>query len=60
VFTGRRVNNPRKEEKTNHQDTKTQRHEGNQEAKHGVCLPGELGIVKCAPVIEENIMRIGF
>jgi hypothetical protein len=52
------VINPRDEEKK--LTTKTQRHKENQEARHGVCLPGELGIVKCAPVIEENIMRIGF
>jgi hypothetical protein len=52
------VINPRKEEKK--LTTKTQRHKENQEAKHGVCLPGELGIVKYAPAIEENIMRIGF
>jgi hypothetical protein len=40
--------------------TKTQRHKENREAKHEVSLPSELGIVKCAPVIDENIMRIGF
>jgi hypothetical protein len=49
--------NPRKEEKK--LTTKTQRHKENQEAKHGVCLPGELGIVKHAAVIEEKIMRSG-
>jgi hypothetical protein len=52
------VINPRKEEEK--LTTKTQRHKENQEAKHRVCPKGELGIVKYAPVIAENIMRIGF
>jgi hypothetical protein len=52
------VINPRKEEKKF--TTKTQRHKENQEANHRVRPKGELGIVKYAPVIEKNIMRIVF
>jgi hypothetical protein len=49
---------PRKEEEK--LTTKTQRHKENQEATHRVCPKGELGIVKYAPVIEKDTMRIGF